>query len=64
MSQSILQRPDGESAPRGTKLDIKRLGGNVQINLQCGDDYQAMEIYDRLVEAAKRGELRVDLKMR
>ena len=34
----------------------------MQITLQCDGDYQAIEVYDRLVEAAKRGEVTIDLK--
>jgi hypothetical protein len=60
---SIVQ-PGGERASglRGMKIGIKRVGGSVQINLQCDDDYQAIELYDRLVVAAQRGEITLDLK--
>jgi hypothetical protein len=46
------------------KIGIKRFGGNVQISLQCGGDYQAIELFDRLVEAASRGTVTIDLKAR
>jgi hypothetical protein len=61
----ILQ-PTGEgtSGLRGMKIGIKREGSVVQINLRCAGDYQAMELYDRLVEAAERGEVTIDLKTR
>ena len=47
---------------RGMSIGIKRSRNNVQITLQCDGDYQAIEVYDRLVEAAKRGEVTIDLK--
>ena len=65
MSQHIFQPPgEGESNVLRTNIGIKRSGSAVQINLQCGADYQAMEVYDRLIEAAQKGELRIDLKSR
>jgi hypothetical protein len=36
----------------------------VQISLECDGDYQAIELYDRLVEAAERGKITIDLKLR
>ena len=47
---------------RGMSIGIRRSGRNVQITLQCDGDYQAIEVYDPLVEAAKRGEVTIDLK--
>jgi heme oxygenase len=51
-------QPGGEGAPGlrgGMRIGIKRLGNSVQINLQCDGDYQAMELYDRLVQGAHKG---------
>jgi hypothetical protein len=64
--RDMISQPDGEgeSGLLGMKIGIKRLGGSVQITLQCGDDYQAMELYDRLVEAAESGKITIDLKAR
>ncbi len=58
--------PDSDSASNlvSVSVGIKRLGSSVQISLQCGGDYQAIEIYDRLVEAAQKGEIKIDLKTR
>jgi hypothetical protein len=64
-NRDTIMPPPGEkdaSGLRGMRIGIKRDGRNVQINLQCDGDYQAIELYDRLVEAAQSGELRVDLK--
>ena len=60
----ILPNADGESGVRGMTIGIKRLGSSVQINLQCIGDYQAIELYDRLVDAAQKGEVTIDLKKR
>ena len=46
------------------RIGIKRLGSTVQISLQCEGDYQAIELYDRLVEAAQKGKVTIDLKAR
>jgi len=56
----------GEDAAglRGMRIGIKRIGPKVQIDLQCDGDYQAIELYDRLVEAARKGEMTIDLKTR
>jgi hypothetical protein len=48
----------------GLKIGIKRFGSSVAISLQCAGDYQAMELYDRLVEAMSSGTLTIDLKAR
>ncbi len=44
------------------EIGIKRFGKIVQINLPCDGDYQAIELYDRLVKAAQNGEINIDLK--
>ena len=62
--ESILPNADGASGVRGMTIGIKRFGSSVQINLQCVGDYQAIELYDRLVEAAQKGEVTIDLKKR
>ena len=61
--EGVLQ-PGGEDASGvcGMKIGIKRAGSSVQINLRCDGDYQAIELYDRLVEAAQRGSVTIDLK--
>ena len=43
-------------------IGIKRIGDSVQIRFQCDGDYQAIEVYDRLVGAAKKGEVTIDLR--
>jgi hypothetical protein len=52
----------GASGLGGMTIGIKRSGSSVQISLQCGGDYHAIELYDRLVEAAKSGSVTIDLK--
>ena len=60
---SPIPQPHGEGlAGVGIKIGIKRFGSSVQVNLQCNGDYHAVELYDRLVEAAENGEVRIDLK--
>ena len=44
------------------KIGIKRFGSSVQINLRCDGDYQAIELYDRLVKSSENGEVKIDLK--
>jgi hypothetical protein len=55
---------DGISALLGMSISIKRSGNGVQICLTCSGDYQAIELYDRLVEAAQSGKVTIDLKAR
>jgi hypothetical protein len=64
--RDMISQPDGEGASSllGMKIGIKRFGGSVQISLECDGDYQAIELYDRLVEAAERGKITIDLKLR
>lgn len=54
--------PEGSSDVLGMRIGIRRYGNNVQISLQCEGDYQAIELYDRLVEAAQQGKVTIDLK--
>ena len=63
MRQPISQ-PAGEDASElpGMKIGIKRFGNRVQINLQCHGDYQAIELYDRLIKAAENGAVEIDLR--
>ena len=49
---------------RGVSIGIKRFGDSVRISLTCDGDYHAIEVYDRLVEAAKKGKVTIDLKKR
>ena len=53
---------EGASDVLGMRIGIKRYGGTVQISLQCDGDYQAIELYDRLVEAAQKGKVTIDLQ--
>jgi hypothetical protein len=53
---------DDRRSDVGIKIGIKRFGNSVQIDLQCNGDYHAVELYDRLVNAAEDGEVRIDLK--
>ena len=64
--RDLISQPDGEGASDllGMRIGIKRLGSTVQISLQCEGDYQAIELYDRLVEAAQKGKVTIDLKAR
>jgi hypothetical protein len=64
--RDMISQPNGEGASGllGMKIGIKRVGSTVQISLQCDGDYQAMELYDRLVEAAQSGKVTIDLKSR
>ena len=64
--RDMISQPDGEGASGllGMKIGIKRVGSTVQISLQCDGDYQAMELYDRLVVAAQSGKVTIDLKSR
>ena len=64
MKRQPITQPTGDdtSSMAGFKIGIKRFGSSVQINLQCDGDYQAIELYDRLVKAAEKGEVRIDLK--
>ncbi len=48
----------------GIRIGIKRFGSSVQISFQCEGDYHAIEVYDRLVEAAQTGKVTIDLKER
>ena len=57
------QATKGNFSAQGPKISIKRISESVQISLQCAGEYQAMEVYDRLVEAAKKGEVRLDFEM-
>ncbi|WP_419759252.1 hypothetical protein [Acidisoma sp.] len=53
---------EGASDVLGMRIGIKRAGNTVQISLQCEGDYQAIELYDRLVDAAQKGKVTIDLK--
>jgi hypothetical protein len=53
----------GDPSPQSSKIGIKRLGGSVQISLHCGDEYQAMEVYERLVAAAQGGKVLLELNV-
>ena len=63
-SSKFMSRPTGktESDHPGIKIGIKRFGSNVQISLQCDGDYQAIELYDRMVKAAENGQVKIDLQ--
>ena len=63
-SSKSMSRPTGEtgSRPVGMKIGIKRFGSSVQISLQCDGDYQAIELYDRMVKSAENGQVKIDLQ--
>ncbi len=42
-------------------LSIRRIGSAVQIAMTAGSEYLAIEMFDRLVEAARRGSVRLDI---
>jgi hypothetical protein len=52
----------GSSGVGGVSLGIKRINSNVEMTLGCHDEYAAIEVYERLIEAAKDGLLKIDLK--
>jgi hypothetical protein len=57
--------PPGERSEQnllGMSVGIKRSGSSVQISLECGADYQAIEVYDRVLEGMQRGEVLIDLR--
>ena len=62
-SENRATKPDASGAG-GIGIGIKRNGRSVHISLGCHGEYQAMELYDRLVEAAERGLVSIDLKAR
>lgn len=50
------------SAPAlGYSLGIQRLGSTVHVTLTAGNEYLAIELFDRLVESAQAGQLRLDV---
>jgi hypothetical protein len=57
-----VEQPDGNLD--GMRIGIKRVGAKVQIQLQCSCDYQAIELYDYLVEGARKGEVTIDMRRR
>jgi hypothetical protein len=57
-----ISRPEGNLD--GMRVGIKRVGSSVQIRLQCSSDYQAIELYDYLVEGAQKGEVMIDMRRR
>ena len=63
MRQPISQPTrEGASEFPGMKVSIRRFGISVQIDLQCNGDYQAIELYDRLIKAAENGAVEIDLR--
>jgi len=64
----MVQRVGKISQPEGNldgmRIGIKRIGASVQIQLQCSCDYQAIELYDYLVEGAQKGEVMIDMRRR
>lgn len=59
-----MRRRTGETGSDrpGMKISIKRFGNSVQINLHCDGDYQAIELYDRMVKSAESGQVKIDLQ--
>lgn len=45
-------------------LSIKRTRNAVSLVLNCGDEYAAMELFDRLVASAKAGSLNLGVTTR
>lgn len=39
------------------KMEVERLPSSVRITILCGDDYEAMQLYDKVIESAKAGHL-------
>jgi hypothetical protein len=70
LGESFMGKPTsrqaGENASdaHGIKIGIRRLGSGVQMSLHCAGDYQAIELYDRLVESARKGKVTIDLRAR
>jgi hypothetical protein len=62
MSSPLPQQTSESDSGGGIKVGIKRFQSVVQVSLHCHGEYQAIELYDRLVEAAERGEVQIDLR--
>jgi hypothetical protein len=43
------------------RVTVSRLGPSVQVTLHCGDEYAAIEVYERIVQSVRDGKLRLDL---
>ncbi len=55
--------PQTKQAERpGTRLAVQRTGSSVTLTIACPTEYQAIELYDRLVEGARDGQLNLQLK--
>ena len=48
----------------GKKAEIERDGDRVRITVQCSEVYEAMQLYDELVEALEWGHLRLAVTTR
>jgi hypothetical protein len=59
-------QPGENGAPNvgGMGIGIRRIGNSVQIRLECGGDYQAIELYERLVESAESGTVVIEMTKR
>ncbi len=49
------------AATRGHGLGIQRIGCAVQVTVTAANEYLAIELYDRLIQAARDGSVRLDL---
>lgn len=47
----------------GARVVIRREGSAVLIRLTMAQDYHAIELYERLVQSAQNGTLRMELKI-
>ena len=47
----------------GCKLGVQRRGTIVYFSLESANEYIAIELYERLVEGAKSGALKLDLAL-
>lgn len=52
-----------QAAAGGYTIGIRRTGAAVTITLTTGSEYASMELYDRLVQSAESGCLRLELKL-
>ncbi len=53
-----------EAEPQGTRLSVKRNNTTVIVAVDCGNEYAAIELYDRVCQSAQSGHLTLELKAR
>ncbi len=54
-------KQNGIAANYGTRLSIKRKNSVVVIEIQCQDEYAAIELYERTRLGAEKGHLTLEL---